>query len=75
MLKCTLIASIITAAVLAAAATPAAAASCGNGYEPVKVQGNWVCRLRTPKLPLKAKTQSKGSFGHTLGFRHEHTRP
>jgi len=55
-------------AVLAAVPTPPAAApSCKAGYAPVKIQGNYVCRIQTPKLPLKAKTQQKKS--HNPFFR------
>jgi hypothetical protein len=50
-------AGALAVAVLAAApAQPAAAASCRAGYEPVKIQGNWVCRIRTSQLPVKADT-------------------
>jgi hypothetical protein len=59
-MKASLIAAIVAAAELVAVASPAAA-RCANGYEPVNIQGNWVCRLKTPKLPLKAKTQTKRS--------------
>jgi hypothetical protein len=57
MLKhaCVVAVGAFAVAVLATAPTqPAAAASCKGGYEPVRIQGNWVCRLRTPKPPLKA---------------------
>lgn len=59
-MKAALIAAAVAAAGLVAVASPAAA-RCANGYEPVKIQGNWVCRIKTPKLPLKAKTQRKKS--------------
>jgi hypothetical protein len=52
-MKASLIAVIVATAGLVAVASPAAA-RCANGYEPAKVQGNWVCRLKTPKLPLKS---------------------
>jgi hypothetical protein len=53
-------AGALAVAVLAAAPTqPATAASCKAGYEPVKIQGNWVCRVKTPRLPIKANTQRK----------------
>jgi hypothetical protein len=61
MLKSTLFAAIAAAAGLVAVASPGASAQCSPGYQPVKIQGNWVCRLQTPKLPLKAKTQTKRS--------------
>jgi hypothetical protein len=51
----------LAVAVLVAATPPATAASCKAGYEPVKIQGNWVCRLKTPKLPLKAKQNPRRS--------------
>ena len=57
-MKAALIAAIAAAAGLVAVASPAAA-RCAAGYEPVEVQGNWVCSLKTPKLPLKAKTGGK----------------
>ena len=31
------------------------ALACPNGYEAVWIQGNKVCKIKTPKLPLKAK--------------------
>lgn len=36
-----------------ALASPAGA--CPNGYHAVWIQGNKVCRVNTPKLPLKRK--------------------
>jgi hypothetical protein len=59
-----LLAAVIAGAGLVALAESGEAASCGAGYEPVKIQGNWVCRIKTPKLPTKAKTQRKpaGSY-------------
>jgi hypothetical protein len=59
-MKTSLIAAIVAAAGLVAVVSPAEA-RCANGYEPVEIQGNWVCRVKTPKLPFKAKTQSKGA--------------
>jgi hypothetical protein len=53
MLKSTLFAAIAAAAGLVAVASPGASAQCSPGYQPVKIQGNWVCRLKTPNLPLK----------------------
>ena len=53
-----LMAAVVAAAALATVPSPAAA-RCANGYEPVKSQGNWVCRIKTPKLPLKAKMPAK----------------
>jgi hypothetical protein len=54
-----LLAAVVGGAGLVALVQSGEAASCGAGYEPVKIQGNWVCRIRTPKLPLKAQTQRK----------------
>ena len=48
-----LFASIVVAAGLAAVAQPAGA--CSNGYEPVWIQGHKICKIKTPKLPIKAK--------------------
>lgn len=48
-----LIAAIFAAAGFAAITQPAMA--CGAGYEPVWIQGNKVCKIKTPKLGLKAK--------------------
>ena len=48
-----LIAAIFAAAGFAALTQPAMA--CGAGYEPVWIQGNKVCKIKTPKLPIKAK--------------------
>ncbi len=57
-------AGTLAVAVLATMPTqPAAAAICKAGYAPVKIQGNYVCRLQTPNLPLKAKTQGKKAHG------------
>jgi hypothetical protein len=53
--------ALAVAVLVAAPAPPAAAASCKAGYEPVRIQGNWVCRVKTPKLPIKANTQGKKS--------------
>jgi hypothetical protein len=57
-MKTALIGAIVAVTGLVAVASPAAA-RCAAGYEPVRVQGNWVCRLKTPKLPLKSNTQRK----------------
>jgi hypothetical protein len=46
-------AAIIAMVGLVAAATPAGA--CPNGYEAVWIQGHKVCRIKLPKLKLKAK--------------------
>lgn len=48
-----LIAAIVGAFGFVGLAQPAMA--CANGYEAVWIQGNKVCRIKTPKLPLKAK--------------------
>jgi hypothetical protein len=29
--------------------------ACSNGYEPVWIQGHKLCKIKTPKLPIKAK--------------------
>ena len=47
------IAAVVALGGLAALAQPAFA--CPNGYEPVWIQGHMVCKIKTPKLPLKAK--------------------
>ncbi len=47
------IAAIFAAAGFAAITQPAMA--CGAGYEPVWIQGNKVCKIKTPKPPIKAK--------------------
>lgn len=52
-----LIAAIIAAAGLLALAQPASA--CPAGYEPVWIQGNMVCKFKTPKFPLKVKERRK----------------
>ena len=59
-MRATLIATVIAVAALAALPQPAAA-RCANGYEAVRVQGNQVCRLKTPRLPLKAKQKPSRS--------------
>jgi hypothetical protein len=59
-MRATLIAIVIAVAALAALPQPAAA-RCANGYEAVRVQGNQVCRLKTPRLPLKAKQKPSRS--------------
>ena len=48
-----LITAAVTAVGLSALVQPALA--CPNGYEAVWIQGNKVCKIKTPKLPLKAK--------------------
>jgi hypothetical protein len=58
MLKSAFFAAIAAAAGLVAVASPGGSAQCSPGYQPVKIQGNWVCRLKTPNQPLKAKTQN-----------------
>jgi hypothetical protein len=52
-MKAALIAATVAAAGFAAV-TPPAAAACASGYEAVRSQGKQVCRLKTPKLPLKS---------------------
>jgi hypothetical protein len=47
-----IIASIFAAFAMATLAQPASA--CPNGYEPAWIQGNMVCKIKTPKLGLKA---------------------
>lgn len=48
-----LIAAIVGAFGFVGLAQPVMA--CANGYEPVWIQGNKVCKIKTPKLPIKAK--------------------
>jgi hypothetical protein len=50
-MKSGLIAAIVALGGLAALAQPAAA--CPAGYEAVWIDGNKVCKFKTPKLPLK----------------------
>jgi hypothetical protein len=54
IMKSRIIASIFAAVGMAAIAQPAAA--CPNGYEQVKIQGHYICKIKTPKLDLKANT-------------------
>lgn len=60
-MKTRLIAVVIAAGGLAALAQPASA--CPAGYEPVWIQGHMVCKLKTPKLPLKVKEKREFSGG------------
>lgn len=53
-MKSRIIASLFAAAGMAVLAQPAAA--CPNGYERVKIQGHYICKIKTPKLDLKANT-------------------
>ena len=52
-MRTALMAAAAAVAGLAGLAGPAAA--CPNGYETVWIQGNPVCRIKTPRLPLKQK--------------------
>lgn len=52
-MKTPIFAAMLAAASMAVIAQPAAA--CPNGYESVWIQGNRVCKIKTPKLDLKAK--------------------
>jgi hypothetical protein len=47
-----IIASVFAAIGIATLAQPASA--CPAGYEPAWIQGNMVCKIKTPKLNLKA---------------------
>jgi hypothetical protein len=63
-MKTGLIAAIAAVGSLTAFVQPASA--CPAGYEAVWIQGNMVCKLKTPKLPLKTKQGrelSKGGAG------------
>ena len=51
-MKSPIIATVFGAFAMAALAQPASA--CPNGYEPAWIQGNKVCKIKTPKLDLKA---------------------
>ena len=51
-MKSPIIATVFGAFAMAALAQPASA--CPNGYEPAWIQGNMVCKIKTPKLGLKA---------------------
>lgn len=53
-MKASVMAAIAAAFGMTALAQPASA--CPNGYESVWIQGNKVCKIKTPKLDLKAKT-------------------
>ena len=53
-MKSLIIAAAIAAAGMAALAQPAAA--CSAGYESVWIQGHKICKIKTPKLGLKADT-------------------
>ena len=53
-MKSRIIASLFAAAGMAVLAQPAAA--CPNGYESVWIQGHKICKIKTPKLDLKANT-------------------
>jgi hypothetical protein len=53
-MKAPILAAIFAAVGMTALAQPASA--CPNGYEPVWIQGNKVCKIKTPKLDLKADT-------------------
>ncbi len=52
-MKAPMIAAAIAALSMTALAQPAAA--CPNGYERVQIQGHSICKIKTPKLGLKAK--------------------
>lgn len=56
-MKTTAIAAMLAAFGMTALAQPASA--CSNGYESVWIQGHKVCKLKTPKLGLKANTASQ----------------
>ena len=53
-MKSRIIASVFAAAGMAIIAQPASA--CSNGYESVWIQGHKICKIKTPKLGLKANT-------------------
>ena len=53
-MKSRIIAALFAASGMAVIAQPAAA--CPNGYEQVKIQGHYICKIKTPKLGLKANT-------------------
>jgi hypothetical protein len=53
-MKAPLAAAIFTALGMMTLAPPAYA--CSAGYEAVWIQGNKVCKIKTPKLGLKANT-------------------
>lgn len=52
-MRSAIIAAIVAAAGFGGLAQPALA--CANGYEAVWIQGHKICRIETPKLPIKAK--------------------
>jgi hypothetical protein len=58
------VAAVVALGGFAALAQPAFA--CPNGYEAVWIQGHKICKIKTPKLPLKAnqgpKQKKTGSF-------------
>lgn len=53
-MKAPVFAAIFAAVGMTALAQPASA--CPNGYEPSWVQGHMICKIKTPKLGLKADT-------------------
>jgi hypothetical protein len=53
-MKAPIFAAIFAAVGMTALAQPAFA--CPNGYESVWIQGNKVCKIKTPKFDLKADT-------------------
>ena len=53
-MKSRIIAAVFAAVGIAAIAQPAAA--CSAGYESVWIQGHKICKIKTPKLGLKANT-------------------
>ena len=52
-MKSRIITALIAAAGMAAVTQPAAA--CPNGYESVWIENHRICKIKTPKLGLKAK--------------------
>ena len=53
-MKTPIIATVFAAFAMAALTQPASA--CPAGYEAAWIQGNMVCKIKTPKLGLKANT-------------------
>lgn len=68
--------SLLTSAITAAATFAmigVASAACSPGYKPVKIQGNWVCKLDASasnsfQAKSKPRPQSRSDIGQKLQF-------
>jgi len=63
-MKAPIFAAIFAAVGMTALAQPASA--CPAGYEAVWIQGNKVCKIKTPKFDLKANTGPELKKSSTL---------